>query len=99
MKNSEANTKDGRRLMGLQQALYVMSCLNKGMDETEIATRLDDDSELVEIWIQFLCDREWIKKDNANNNQISGDASNCNLWLLTDICKLGLAHEEVFGIA
>jgi len=103
MNNSgSSNThKDGRRLMGLQQAIYVMSCLSRGMDEREVAKSLDGDGELVEVWIDFLCDLDWVRRydvtEAGNSKGDRGDGNVNRRWLLTDIGKLELAHQEVFG--
>lgn len=93
-KRSNNLPEDGRTLAGLQQAIFIMSCLHRGMNEEEIAKKLDGDSEIVEIWIRFLCDIGWLVKKDSTSIII-----NNNRWYLTDMGKIELAHREVFGEA
>lgn len=96
MNSPESNNlppDDVRHLSGLQQAFFIMSCLYRGINEEEIANRLDGDSEIVEIWIRFLCEMGWlVKKDSTSS-------SNNNRWILTDMGRIELAQKEVFGTA
>jgi predicted transcriptional regulator len=41
--------------------------------EDQIIAKCDGDSQLVEIWIDFLAENRWIIKDSANKG-----------WVLTD---------------
>ncbi|AIF85520.1 hypothetical protein NTE_03492 [Candidatus Nitrososphaera evergladensis SR1] len=49
---------------------------------------MDNDSQLVEIWIKFLSDMGWLIKVRSNNR-----------WLLTDMGKIELAEEWTLVVA
>lgn len=48
------------RLTGLNQAVYVMECLVNGQNEEHIASTLNDDRQLVNMWMSFLRHNKWI---------------------------------------
>lgn len=53
--------------------MYILDCLHDGLIEDQIITKCDGDSQLVEIWIDFLAENCWIIKDSTNKR-----------WVLTD---------------
>jgi hypothetical protein len=53
--------------------MYILDCLHDGLMEDQIIAKYDGDSQLVEIWIDFLTETRWIIKDSANKR-----------WVLTD---------------
>ena len=53
--------------------MYILDCLHDGLMEDQIIAKYDGDSQLVEIWIDFLTETRWIIKDFANKR-----------WVLTD---------------
>ena len=53
--------------------MYILDCLHDGLIEDQIIANCDGDSQLVEIWIDFLAENRWIIKDSANKR-----------WVLTD---------------
>jgi hypothetical protein len=50
--------------------LYVLKCLENGMTKEQIAVLFDNDSQLVNIWIDFLIDNRWIIPDMPNGRWI-----------------------------
>ena len=46
--------------------MYILDCLHDGLIEDQIIANCDGDSQLVEIWIDFLAENHWIIKDSAN---------------------------------
>lgn len=61
------NIKDDSpaRLSGLKQATYILEQLAEGKMPPQIVDNLDNDSQLVEIWIDFLVDIKWIERDKT----------------------------------
>lgn len=59
-------------LGGLNRAMYVMQCLDKGQTRSQIVEALQGDSKLVDAWISFLMQYDWIAQQ---------DESDC--WLVT----------------
>jgi hypothetical protein len=53
------------RLVGLEQACYVLQRLAEGKLPPQIVDDFDNDSQLVEIWTNFLTDVGWIKRNVA----------------------------------
>lgn len=47
-------------LRGLKQALFVLQSLEKGMTSEQISEQFDGDTQLVEIWTNFLIHNHWI---------------------------------------
>ena len=56
------------RLTGLQQASFILEQLAEGRMPPQIINSLDNDSQLVEIWIDFLVDIKWIVRDGTGVN-------------------------------
>ena len=51
---------DPVKLAGLKQAVYVMQCLAKGQSEEQIAIALNNDEQLVTMWVSFLRHNYWM---------------------------------------
>lgn len=49
-------------LRGLKQALFVLHSLEQGKSSQQIIKYFDGDTQLVEIWTNFLIHNHWIKK-------------------------------------
>jgi hypothetical protein len=48
-------------LKGLKQALFVLQSLEKGITAEQVSEQLDGDTQLVEIWTNFLIHNHWIQ--------------------------------------
>ena len=53
------------KLTALQQATYVLEKLSEGVMPPQIIEEMDDDIQLVEIWMDFLVDMRWIERNTA----------------------------------
>lgn len=53
-------------LGGLKKAMYVMQCLDRGQTRKQIVEALNDDEELVDVWISFLMQYDWIKQQDES---------------------------------
>jgi hypothetical protein len=49
-------------LGGLKKAMYVLQCLDRGQSRKQIVEALDNDEELVDVWISFLMQYNWIEQ-------------------------------------
>jgi len=49
-------------LRGLKQALFVLHSLEQGKNAKDIAEEFGGDTQLVEIWTNFLIHNHWIEK-------------------------------------
>ncbi len=54
-------------LGGLKKAMYVLRCLDKGQTRKQIVEALNGDEELVDIWISFLMQYDWIEQRNESD--------------------------------
>lgn len=54
-------------LGGLKKAMYVLQCLNRDQTRKQIVEALDGDSELVDVWISFLMQYDWIEQQNESD--------------------------------
>jgi hypothetical protein len=77
------------RLHGLRQAIYILKCLEKGQTEQEIIKYFEGDSQLVELWINFLLDIHWIqKREMSTTTPLSPPSANDTpTWVVTDKAK------------
>ena len=65
------------RLSGLKQAMYVLSRLYDGAPEKSIVESCDKDRQVIEIWIEFLKERNWIIRDSSNTKwELTEDGKN-----------------------
>jgi hypothetical protein len=53
-------------LRGLKQAVYVLQSLEQGKTTDQIVDKFKGDSQLVEIWTNFLIHNHWIERKNAS---------------------------------
>ena len=60
------------KLTALQQATYVLEKLSEGKMPPQIIEEMDDDIQLVEIWMDFLVDMRWIERNTAAAGAIQG---------------------------
>ena len=75
------------KLTALQQATYVLEKLSEGKLPPQIVDEMDDDIQLVEIWMDFLVEMQWIERNTA---AASG-------YIVTDKGKKWLAKLSVFA--
>lgn len=54
-------------LGGLKKAMYVMKCLDRGQTIKQIVDGSDGDGELVDVWISFLMQYDWIEQKNESD--------------------------------
>ena len=69
----KADDHHPEQLSGLKQAMYVLQQIQSGATYDNIATALENDRQMTEIWISFLKDLNWIVRDETNNR-----------WVLTE---------------
>jgi hypothetical protein len=53
-------------LGGLKKAMFVMQCLDRGQTRMQIVEALNDDEELVDVWISFLMQYNWIRQQDES---------------------------------
>ena len=51
----------------LGTALYILRGLDEGQNKYAIIQRLDNNEQLVTVWIQYLRDVGWLKEDIPGN--------------------------------
>lgn len=51
-------------LGGLKKAMFVLQRLDRGQTRKEIVEALSGDEELVDVWISFLMQYDWIEQKN-----------------------------------
>ena len=54
-------------LGGLNRAMYVMQCLDRGKTRSQVVEDLQDDGKLVDAWISFLMQYDWIVQQNESD--------------------------------
>lgn len=54
-------------LGGLNRAMYVMQCLDKGQTRSQVVEALHGDGRLVDAWIAFLMQYDWIVQQNESD--------------------------------
>jgi predicted transcriptional regulator len=54
-------------LGGLKKAMYVLRCLDRGQTRKQIVEALNGDEELVDVWISFLMQYDWIEQQNESD--------------------------------
>ena len=64
-------------LRGLKQALYILHSLEEGQDNGQIIQEFDGDSQLVEMWTNFLIHNHWIKKNELGEMIVTEKGSLC----------------------
>ena len=53
-------------LGGLKKAMYVFQCLDRRQTRNQIVEALNDDEELVDVWISFLMQYDWIEQQDES---------------------------------
>lgn len=54
-------------LGGLKKALYVLQCLDKGLTRKQIVAAFNGDTNLVDVWISFLMQYDWIEQQDMSD--------------------------------
>lgn len=49
-------------LGGLKTWIYILQCFYKGQSRKQIVKALNGDEELVDVWISFLMQYDWIEQ-------------------------------------
>ena len=47
---------------GIRQAVFVLSCMQNGMSESEIAELFEGDRQLVKLWRSFIIHNKWVNQ-------------------------------------
>ena len=47
--------------------MYVMQCLDKGQTRSQVVEALNGDEKLVDVWISFLMQYDWIVQQNESD--------------------------------
>ena len=50
-------------LGGLKKAMFVLQCLDRGQTRKQIVELLNGDEELLDVWISFLMQYDWIRQE------------------------------------
>lgn len=72
----DGSYKISSKLNGLKFAVYLLKCINFGLNEKEIIDLITNDHSLKE-WISYLIDNEWIKR-SGNKFEITEKGK---MWL------------------
>src|SRR5215475_5259219 len=74
--NNNNNKNYPRSAFGI--AIYILKCINRGQSEKEISQTLDNNEQLVPVWVAYLKGVHWIKKDVNGNLLVSEQGK---LWI------------------
>ena len=62
----------------LGTALHILRCIHEGQSRKDIIQSLDNNEELVSVWIQYLKAISWLKEDTQGNLLVTEDGK---LWI------------------
>jgi hypothetical protein len=54
-------------LGGLKKAMFVLQCLDRGQSKQQIVELSNGDEELVDVWMSFLMQYDWIEQKNESD--------------------------------
>lgn len=54
-------------LGGLKKAMFVLQCLDRGQTRKQIVEALNGDEKLLDVWIFFLMQYDWIEQQNESD--------------------------------
>jgi hypothetical protein len=57
----------------LGTAIYILKCINEGQSKKEIIYNLDNNEQLVSVWIEYLKHVHWLENDISGNLLASED--------------------------
>jgi hypothetical protein len=61
------NIKKSHMNSALGTALHILRCIDEGQSRKEIIQSLDNNEQLVSVWIQYLKAISWLKEDTQGN--------------------------------
>jgi len=56
-------------------AIYILKCINEGQSKKEIIYNLDDNEQLVSVWIEYLKGLHWLEEDGINGSLLPSQDS------------------------
>jgi hypothetical protein len=71
--DKKSNIKKGHIDSALGTALYILRSIDEGQSREEIMQSLDNNEQLVSVWIQYLKSISWLKEDTQGNLLASED--------------------------
>jgi hypothetical protein len=71
--NNMNNIKKNYMDSALGTAFFILRCINEGQSRKEIIQNLDNNEQLVSVWIQYLKAIGWLKEDTKRNLLASDD--------------------------
>ena len=73
----------------LGTALHILRCIDEGQSTKEIIQSLDNNEQLVSVWIQYLKAISWLKEDTQGNLLASEDGkASVQRYEMTDCFKV-----------
>ena len=63
------------KLVGLQQATFILKSLVTGQNKEEIVFNLGGDAQLVDMWISFLKHNNWIETNRDGQWSVTSKGS------------------------
>jgi hypothetical protein len=71
--NNKKDIKENYQDSALGTALYILKSIEEGQSKKEIIQSLDNNEQLVSIWIQYLKALSWLKEDTRGNLRVLDD--------------------------
>jgi len=57
-------------LGGMKTWMYILQCFYKGQSRKQIVKAMNGDGELVDVWISFLMQYDWIEQQNESDEWV-----------------------------
>jgi predicted transcriptional regulator len=57
-------------LGGMKTWMYILQCFYKGQSRKQIVKAMNGDWELVDVWISFLMQYDWIEQQNESDEWV-----------------------------
>lgn len=78
--SANSNDNDNNRYMksAIGTAIYILKCIEEGQSKKEIIDSLDNNEQLVYVWIEYLIGIRWLEEDAKGNLLASVDGK---LWI------------------
>lgn len=54
-------------LGGLKKAMFILQCIDRGQTRKQIVEALNGDEKLLDVWIFFLMQYDWIEQQNESD--------------------------------
>jgi hypothetical protein len=71
--NNKKDIKKNYVDSALGTALYILKSIDEGQSKKEIIQRLDNNEQLVLVWIQYLKTLSWLEEDTRGNLRVLDD--------------------------